>query len=259
MAPSRYVGVTPSFNLKAASAYIKQISASFPTSSYFGVIIDSVSFAKLIEHAFIDVKAWAIFFIGMSLYTYATQRSLNQFKISKQAYYLSAAMVFFPALFPAISSRYQKEIDWGVGTLPVYYQWIGMSLLIIWALFYLNSKINKRNFSYFIAFLFGAYLSLNYTANSINIPVVNKPWHEPRMAFRAASLNGLFGSVKDGDIVEKNNCANYINSNLIFQYTNKRVYVPTDDHAWFPEQPNPGSDIFSLSCSSGEFRLTKNQ
>ena len=53
--------------------------------------------------------------------------------------------------------------------------------------------------------------------------------------------------------------AYYVNANLIFEGCGKNVFVPTDDHSWYPEAPSPNAQRFILSRNqtTGRYELVK--
>jgi hypothetical protein len=73
----------------------------------------------------------------------------------------------------------------------------------------------------------------------------------------------LFNKVQDGDIVHVKNVLHYINANLIFEWSGKHVYVPTDfDHSWYPEVPSKSAKTFELSrlaTAERDFQLVEIQ
>lgn len=257
IAPSTYAGVKPDFDSKVFVAYLKQVSASFPASAYFGAVNEKLPIRILFDSALNSYISWVIFFSGTISFLISSKMLSHDMRISKQALYLSSLMIFLPAIFPAISTRYQNELGWGVGTLPVYYQWIGMSFLIVFGLLKLQSHFNSRLLIVISSIFFGSYLALAHTSNSLIINLANSYWFEQRESFRVTANQGLFSNVNNGDIVEISGCPHYLNSNLIYQHTSRRVYVPTDDYYWFPDKPSDKANKFKLICSNGTFSLNK--
>lgn len=255
MAPENYVGSKPGLSSKIFLAYLKQLSASFPASAYLGAVSSELTVKDTLGSMFGNNIALTILILGTILFFISSKLIRDNLNIGKEVIFLSLSMVFFPAIFPAISSRYQNEVSWGVGTLPVYYQWIGMSFLLVYIFFKFQSRF-KNNFLIFVtSVIFGAYLSFSYTANVKAISSGNAPWSIQREKARSAFQQGLLSQANSGDIIELRNCAHYINSNFIFQYTNKRVYVPSDDYQWFPENPRNSAQRFYLDCSKDIYSL----
>lgn len=257
IAPSTYAGVKPEFDSKVFVAYLKQVSASFPASAYFGSVNGSMPIKILFDSALNSYFSLIIFFLGTISFLISSKLLPHNAGISKQSLCLSTLMVFLPAIFPAISSRYQNELSWGVGTLPVYYQWVGMSFLIVFGLLKLQAHSKNWLVILISSIFFGLYLAFAYTSNSFIINAANPPWFEQRESFRLSANQGLFSNVRNGDVVEISGCAHYVNSNLIYQHTSKRVYVPTDDYFWFPERPDDRANKFKLICSNGTFSLNE--
>jgi len=241
-----YAGSAFGLPSKMGLAYFKQLSATFPFISYLSVTHNSLPFGSLVKEAISSFLAWAVFISSLVIFvTFASLKSaLSTLTLRSEAFVISLGMFLLPAIFPAISLRYQNEVGWGVGTLPVYYQVFGLAFFGAWAI----SLIPRFGISRFvIAVIISVYLAINVTINSDMVKAIDMAWREPRDAFAVQVQSGLFSEVHDGDIIRVKNVAHYINSNLIFQWSGKRVYVPTDDHYWFPESPGKSAKTFELS------------
>jgi hypothetical protein len=97
--------------------------------------------------------------------------------------------------------------------------------------------------------LISFYLAFNVTINSNIVLALDKFWREPREALAVQAQNGLFSPVNDGDVIHLKNVAHYITSNIIFEWSSKRVYIPTEDHNFHPEMPGEFAKSFELSRS----------
>jgi hypothetical protein len=229
--------------------YLKQLTASLPFISYLAITHNSFPISSIFKEAVSSSLAWVVFIISSIIFISFTKTKSSVGILRKEAFVISLGMFLLPAIFPAISLRYQNEVGWGAGTLPVYYQNFGFAFFGACAMSFFP-RVGVYRFV--IPFIIGAYLVLNLTINLSMVKIIDKIWREPRDAFALQAQSGLFSKVKDGDIIRVKNVSHYINSNLIFQWTGKRVFVPTDDHYWFPEAPRKFANVFDLSRSGSD-------
>jgi hypothetical protein len=230
-------------------AYLKQLTASFPFISYLAVTHKSIPFTSLIIEIFGSLLALSVFILSLMIILVFTKVKSPVSNFRKEAFVISLGMFLLPAIFPAISLRYQNEVSWGAGTLPVYYQNFGFAFFAACAMSFVP-KIGVSRF--IIPISLSVYLAFNVTINSGMVKIIDKVWREPRDTFAIQAQSGLFSEVQDGDIIRVRNVSNYINANLIFQWSGKRVYIPTDDHFWYPESPRDFANTFELSRSEAD-------
>ena len=242
------------------SAYLKQLSSSFPLSYYLAQGNKTTGLLDLLNIGLHSKLAWAIFVLG-AIVSYKTTNvikdELSSVKAKFEISVISIAMLLLSPILPAISSRYQLEVGWGHGTLPVYYQYFGASLFLLWILsrITLHSRMDRMTLSLAI----GLYLSLNTIVNMQSVIHLDAEYYRgPRELFISQAHEGLFQGVKDGDIVEISGTPHYVNANLIFEGCGKNVFVPTGDHYWLPEAPSPNAQRFFLSRnpSTGRYEVS---
>ena len=242
-----YAGSEFGLPSKMALTYLRQLTASLPGISYLAITHNNLPFEILIRNAFGSILAWIVFFSSfLVLVAFTSIRSTKQV-LSGNAVIVSIGLLLLPAIFPAISLRYQNEVDWGVGTLPVYYQNFGLAYFIGLVSSYIPSQGKVR---VIVPLIISLYLAFNVTINSSMVKSIDRVYREPRDAFAIQAQTGLFNNVQDGDIIQVKNVAHYVNANLIFEWTGKRVYVPTDDHSWHTEMPGSNARRFELSRSA---------
>jgi len=242
-----YAGSAFGLPSKMALAYLKQLTASFPFISYVAVTHTSLPFGALVKETASSTLAWAVFIFSlMILTTYTSIKSPTQ-TLKREAFIISLGMFLLPAVFPAISLRYQNEVGWGIGTLPVYYQDFGFAFFAAWTMSFIPHDKATR---FIIPVFISLYLALNVTMNANIVGILDKFWREPRDALAVQARTGLFSQVNDGDVIHLKNVAHYITSNIVFEWSNKRVYIPTEDHNFRPETPGKFAKNFELSRSS---------
>jgi len=239
-------------------AYLKQLTAAFPFVSYLAITHTALPFSEIINNAIHSTTAWSVLIFSLMVFVSLTSMKSPSREIRGEAFIISLGMFVLPAIFPAISLRYQNEVAWGAGTLPVYYQVFGLAFFAAWATLSIP-KVGILRLG--VPILISIYLALNVTINSSMVKSIEMAWREPREAFLVQARAGLFAHVEDGDIVHLKNLPHYINSNLIFQWSAKRVYVPTEDHSWYPEEvPNKFARGFDLSRdAAGRYQVVEIQ
>jgi hypothetical protein len=107
------------------------------------------------------------------------------------------ALALVPAVFVALSGRYQNEITRvGHAYLPVYLQYYGAALLLAIGL---QAVAARRASSAKPAALLGAFvLALTIATNRITSDQLNRFWKYPRVAVESALQRGLFAALPEG-------------------------------------------------------------
>ncbi|MCX5824880.1 MAG: hypothetical protein NTY86_15635, partial [Deltaproteobacteria bacterium] len=213
---SLYAGSAFGLQAKMVLAYLKQLTATFPFISYLAITHNSLPFGSLIRGAIGSTLAWAVFISSLMIYATFTSMRSSARTLRGEAFIISLGMLMLPAIFPAISLRYQNEVSWGAGTLPVYYQVFGLAFFAAWAMSFIP---RGGLFRFVVPIIISAYLALNVTINLSMVKSIDHVWREPRDAFAVQAQSGLLSQVQDGDIINVKNVANYINANLIFQWS----------------------------------------
>ena len=155
-----YVGLTTNINFHAMrDLFYKQIFASFPMSNIFG----KRGLPNIFLHQLTDVKnlIGIVLILIFSIVVYIKYANKNSKTVNIFPYrflLLSLGLIAFPAIFILPSVKYQSEVQWGVGYLPVYFQNFGSAtflyILIQWTL-----DNHRRFFKYVSAFLFSVAVS----------------------------------------------------------------------------------------------------
>lgn len=241
-------------------AYVKQLYSAFPLTFFFSQS-NKAGFFDLLTIGLHSPLAWAIFIFGAIIFCIITphviKNELGSLVGKFEILVISLSMLLLPPILPAISARYQQEVGWGHATLPVYYQYVGAAMLILWILSRIN--LDSQVIRLMLALTIGLYLSLNTMMNTQTANRADAEYYRgPRELFINQTRDGLFDEVKDGDIVEVSSTPHYINANFIFEGCGKNVYVPSDDHAWYPEAPAPDGQRFKLSRNqSGRYEVVR--
>ena len=242
-----YMGTAFGDSSKIGIAYLKQLTATFPLISYLAITHKSLPFLSLIKETLTSMLTWSVFIFSCIFFMKCASEKLLITFPKPEAFIISGGMFLLPAIFPAISLRYQNEVGWGAGTLPTYYQCFGLAFFIAWQI---SSFWRRSKYHFFLPIAMSVYLALNLSINLLMVEIIDKGMREPRESFANQAKLGLFSHVKDGDIIRVVNVAGFINENLIYQWTGKRVFMTKGDHMWHRESPGKFAKTFVLSRSS---------
>jgi len=239
-------------------AYLKQLSSTLPLSHYLFKGYKAIPPSELMIIGLHSKLFWAILIIG-TVFFYLTikfvKEEWNSGQYKFDFFAIAICLILLPPILPAISARYQMEVDWGRSTLPIYFQYFGASLLLVWILSFFNFR-NRLYIAALSVFL-GLYLAFNTTMNrQIVLRLDAEYYRNPRELFINQLHEGLFQQVRDGDIVQISNAPHYVNANLIFEGCRKNVFVPSENHG---QQPSSNARKFILlrNSSSGRFEIIK--
>jgi hypothetical protein len=114
---------------------------------------------------------------------------------------LGMLIIVLPGGTVSLSSKYQREIIWGIGYLPVYISYFGLSLVVS-TLIYLAIHNIANNYQKLtitacamLAIIFGIMGTLNYNNNMITVAKANDSFLYPRTIIEEGIKNGLFQTV----------------------------------------------------------------
>lgn len=117
---------------------------------------------------------------------------------------IGACLLVLPAAVIALSPRWQEEVFWGVGYLPVFISYFGVAALII-ALAMLIARIRSGRVALTVglalAVLIGTAAALTFQDNRMVIEAMNGVWRYPREMELAAAEAGVFEQLRDGDTI----------------------------------------------------------
>lgn len=170
-----------------SSTLMKQVTASFPLS-YF--IFDP---SKIFSD-FKPVKLYSIllFVLLFILYKHLFE---NIKPMPPRIGIIGLFLLVLPAVVISLSSRYQASVVWGIGYIPVYISYFGLSAIFIYIVSRLTNS-PKRVFI-IIAIVFATIGALNYSNNIYVVENSNAYWLYPRLIIENGINDGLFNSIPD--------------------------------------------------------------
>ena len=211
--------------------YIQQIYATLPGIYYISFGKNYCSLTNILTDIINQPIIWLLIVgvtIAMTIFLKSCLSERNKKSLNVDLKWLGWLFILTPAFFVAISARYQTELKWGFGYLPIYYQNFGLAILLSICMVRL---IRLNRFAYIIlALIIALYISMNWIVNTqVNKFVAMDNFTEPRNILQQQLSDGLLNSIVDGDIIElPNGIPPVINGNLIYQYSKKRIVIPNE-------------------------------
>jgi hypothetical protein len=208
-------GYVPSNNIMAfLITFAKQTIAAFPLSYQIPKFLSVPPYSfndtiRLInrESAIIAI----IYLLSCLIILKEVLRDSVEKKIStldmQHLLIMGLLILILPSILVALSPRYQKEVYWSVGYLPVYISYFGVAIIticIISFIFNKMSQFNKRiglGLLILIAIIISITGALTYANNEVVIETLNHGWLYPRLIIEDAQKDGLFKIVPNGSIL----------------------------------------------------------
>lgn len=223
-----YVGVA--FSLKPERilrAFKNQLVAAFPLSFYTagheGSVMGHIYAApELMNYSLkkflCDVSGYDILLLllGLGLITALKRTASAGDKGDEANRFLAAAGFCFwilPTFTMALSDRYQGQLLPGLGYLPVYMQYFGVVMLVLWV-FRWSVKPVKGNLRQGLIVseisAFAVILLLNLQNNRAVTQVMNHVFYYPRQAGESALRGGILDFLPEDAIVLADNSEDYL-------------------------------------------------
>lgn len=205
----------------------KQLIAGLPGSFYAFRGYWQVPYPILLNVFENSHSLWLLAGVVFVLMLVSTRREAISCRIGWFGYFCAAALIFLPAATISVSAKYQKEIIWGAGYLPVYYQYFGVAFFLTLAIraVCLNSSVAAR---LIVVSVIALFIPLNVIVNHHMRDVLDAGFWNDRVSLQQALHHGLMNRVTDGDIVDTKGVPPWIGGDLIYQTVHKKVIVPNE-------------------------------
>lgn len=173
---------------------------------------------------------------------------------------IALTLLLAPAVLIGISARYQKELFWGIGHIPVYLEYFGITLLgilIVGGLLYKLKKEKLRRLAAgFCSFILGFVLLVQIQDNRVVIDIMNDVYLYSRELLDESIEAGTFSELEDGSILLVENEPLYLGypGKEYFSYkTGKHLEVYRMEE--FLEQGYPeNTTVYILSYEADRYR-----
>lgn len=173
---------------------------------------------------------------------------------------MGLSLLLVPAVLIGISAKYQKELVWGLGHIPVYLEYFGFVLCGILLISNLLNWVKKEKLRRFgalcFSFLFGFILLVQLGDNRATVELLNEKFLYSRELLDEGAKRGIFSELEDGSILIVENEPLYLGypGKGYFCYTTgKKLEVYRMDE--FLEQAYPeNTPVYILSYETDKYR-----
>lgn len=173
------------------SLFVRQVFATLPFSNLYGqVAIPQILFHRFTLMPFVSV-AIGLITVGLLVFSKGKTPAALSAINPRYVFFLLLLMVV-PALFILPSSKYQRELQFGTGYLPVYIQNFGTATLLA---YFIDHLWVRRAFAYrFAGYLMSAAVGVAVAVNFLfNSALINA-----RMCELSSPVIAQYQSLKDG-------------------------------------------------------------
>ncbi len=205
--------------------YLKQIVSIFPGLYYYVGGRHSNNLSTIWSSFILNYWGWLLAVttvLTLSIFLNNSRKINKNSNVNSVVYLISLVILLSTPVFVAISQKYQAELNWGWGYLPIYYEAFPASLFLTFLIFKLSqNKITKVLVITILTF----YISLNWMENWHNVDYLNEVFTEPTISLSKQLNEGLLIDVRDGDIIEIKDTYPHIHGNIIYTVTGKKVII----------------------------------
>jgi hypothetical protein len=172
---------------------------------------------------------------------------------------LGVGLLVLPNVLIALSARYQGEVFWGVGYLPVYVSYFGVALLVVagvggafsWARPLPWAKIVFAASAVALAGMAVGVAVLDYQNNALDVEYVNRQYLYPRDVNAAAIERGVFQDLPVGArLIVGTQPRSWANKLFFESHTGKRLAVVSCG------DPTPSLPSGATSSTAGDGATT---
>ncbi|MDN7181212.1 hypothetical protein M0D69_25095 [Caballeronia sp. SEWSISQ10-4 2] len=235
----------------------KQLIAGLPGSFYAFRGYWQVPYPVLLNTFENSHSLWLLGGIVFVLLVVSTRRETIACRIDWFAYFCAAALIILPAVTISMSAKYQKEIIWGAGYLPVYYQFFGVAFFLTAAIRAISTYSPNAG-RVVMVMIIALYIPLNVIVNHHMRDVLDAGFWNDRVSLQQALRDGLLNPVQDGDIVDTKGLPPWIGGDLIYQTVQKKVVVPGEiPFPFLHLDPSASPNHFSLEKSGSGWVLNR--
>lgn len=208
-----YEGTTLNLDLWSwITAFFKQVSAAIPLSYFFSSeYLDTA--LDYVRQYFSD-QLVVFMVLWMTLWCFIWDYSYREDVVKtgagtemKTLGLMGLGFWILPAVLVTLSAKYQRELKWGLGYLPVYVSVFGLIMLSLMFLTWLNNVLkrmnsfSRRSVAVTTALIGGALVGLNFTNNNIVVHGYNAAEHYHRSLIEKSLSRGLMNDVQEGSFL----------------------------------------------------------
>lgn len=174
--------------------------------------------------------------------------------------WLGLGFMVLPAVMISLSAKHQR-MHTGEGYLPVFVQYFGASLIVLYCILWVLAKANTELLKKRIILGFTVIFSIVFLINSQNnwkvVNAINQVYLYPRQVFENSLRNGFLADVSEHSALIIKNANSWDSKYFVYQHSNKRVNViaPTEINQFLAnsvaQMPGEkGPDIYVMKYGS---------
>jgi hypothetical protein len=173
-------------------------------------------------------------------------------------------MLGLPAAIVSASEKYQEQVRWGLGYLPVYLQYFGLAIVAATVACSICAFAARRRarrfhdcFAVTSAVGFSAAAILSFFANRYVVELRNAQLRYPRDFIESAARHGFFKDVPAESIVLKDRLAPWDTDVFYLQHSGRKLHVMTPER-WLSRERDtvfgrkPSQGVYALDYESDE-------
>jgi hypothetical protein len=238
-----YPGTTASLDWnKWLVTFGRQLFAAVPFSYWTAIWHNQLDVETIARRTFGSWSGWFVFGGNLVLFRVLlpTRAAFypEGFRLrgGTQLFAVGLVLLVCPAAMIAVAKKYQDQLVWGVGYLPVYISYFGLALLAALGLYWLYAHVTilpnryRRTLLVSFAIVTSVLVAGNRTINDAVADRMNIEFKNPRDLVEAAAQAGVFAEMADGDVLLSSQLPNWLNDYFLMQHT-KRALKLIDRHA----------------------------
>jgi len=210
------------------ATYGKQFLAAFPGVFYFLQWKAEFPISKIFSSFISTPLAWllmlASLYSGFRCISANSQALETTYPRIREISIIALCLIFITPAFIAISSKYQHELTWGTGYLPVYYSYFGVALIVTASFSLVTERFARLRLP--LAMVMASFITANFLVNHNVIEKMDQIFVEPRRSLEQALKGGLLDDLHDGDYLNVADPAyQFMNRGFFYHYSGKKVII----------------------------------
>lgn len=211
--------------------YLKQFVSAIPLSHF---LFDPDHVFKLNSLLFNAYKNPTLLTLCIFLFfsTVTFIYHLTDFRIDKNNLYpllcIGLTFQFIPPVFMAISYKYQHNLMFGNGYIPVYVQYIGLAFIFIALVMYIRPHLKSNywhSFRMALSLLVSSGIVLAFLVNHLVVAQINQVVKYPRNLFENAVNQKLLQGLPPSSVVMKDNLNIWDTAGFIAQTSGIKIKI----------------------------------
>jgi hypothetical protein len=233
---SHYPGTTASLNWnKWLATFGRQLFAAVPFSYWTAIWHEQLDLETIVRRTFGSWSGWFVFGGNLILLRVLlpTRAAFHpggfRLRCATQLFAVALVLLICPAAMIAVSKKYQNQLVWGVGYLPVYVSYFGLALLAALGLYWLYAHLSflpnryRRNILTSLTIVTSVFVAGNRTINSAVANRMDIEFKNPRDLVEAAAQAGVFAEMADGDALLSSQPPSWLNDYFLIQHTKRAI------------------------------------